>query len=279
MTANLVRPLFYCTQRHLSSKSGSFFKNVLIRDGQNQDASMGGTATQGGQGTLIWLPNTTESHLLGHGRGAGDDSKTFPHLLQMTCPFWCRIVLPTPPLRTITALQGQDVHAWYDFRYKDAEMDIDDGMFDPTGFHESVKAVHGLIDAEIERAKGTPLESVYPQRIVLAGLGQGGVVALHAGLTYRKQLKAVGVFNGWIVMEEAERAVEEDKGTFVFGMNGEDNPSVDADFVQEQFIVLKGMRKGGVSWEYDFEGKRGVLSNSCIHKLSNVLESMLSKNG
>jgi phospholipase/carboxylesterase len=116
---------------------------------------------------VIWL----------HGLGAdGHDFEPIVPELRLPANLPIRFVFPHAPEMEISAFGGQRARAWFDFSPQ--------GGLDSLGLKRSVAKVHDLIQAEID--DGTP-----PQRILLAGFSQGGVLALHTALHYPKPLAGI----------------------------------------------------------------------------------------
>lgn len=111
--------------------------------------------------------------------GLGDSGNGFaPIVPQLNIPedFAIRFVFPHAPVRPVTINNGFEMRAWYDIK----SMNFEDRA-DRAGVEESVKLVEQLIQAEIDKG-------ISPQRIVLAGFSQGGVIAYHLGLRFAHQL-------------------------------------------------------------------------------------------
>ena len=90
------------------------------------------------------------------------------------------VIYPTAPSRPFTKLDGVPAHMWFDHHVLDYEMQ------EPTDqIEESVMMISDLID-EQKRTK-----NIYPDRTIVAGYGIGGIVALHLGLRFRKELGAI----------------------------------------------------------------------------------------
>lgn len=118
---------------------------------------------------VVWL----------HGLGAdgNDFAPIVPHLQLPEQPA-IRFVFPHAPVRPVTINGGMRMRAWYDI---DPQAGPDSGSED---IRASAAIVDGLIDTQI--AAG-----IDPQRIVLAGFSQGGVMALHCGLRREQQLAGI----------------------------------------------------------------------------------------
>ena len=107
-------------------------------------------------GTVIWL----------HGLGAdGHDFEPVVPMLEARTPL--RFVFPHAPVRPVTINGGAEMRAWYDIDPRAPTSGTED-------IARSAAQVQALVDAQA--ARGTP-----PERIVLAGFSQGGVIALHMG--------------------------------------------------------------------------------------------------
>jgi phospholipase/carboxylesterase len=117
-------------------------------------------------GAVIWL----------HGLGAdATDFEPIVPMLRLAVPV--RFVFPNAPVRPVTINQGLEMRAWYD---------IDPGapLAGTADIRASAARIEALIDRERERGIG-------PDRIVLAGFSQGGVIALHLGLRYPERLAGI----------------------------------------------------------------------------------------
>lgn len=116
--------------------------------------------------TVIWL----------HGLGAdGSDFVPIVQELQLP-PLGIRFVFPHAPKRPVSINGGFVMRAWYDIVMQDMVRQEDE-----RGIRESQAQVEALIAHEGER--GIP-----PNRIVLAGFSQGGVITLQTGLRQPRRL-------------------------------------------------------------------------------------------
>jgi phospholipase/carboxylesterase len=117
--------------------------------------------------TIIWL----------HGLGSnGHDFKAIIPELELPTHNRIRFIFPHAPTIPVTINSGHMMPAWYDI----LEMTFD-RKIDKKQLKKSVKAVHAIIDREIQRG-------INSQRIIIAGFSQGGAVALDAALTYTRRL-------------------------------------------------------------------------------------------
>lgn len=102
-----------------------------------------------------------------------------------------RFVLPHAPEQAVTINGGAVMPAWYDIRQPDIG-----AAPDTAGIRESVDYLQRLVNAEIRH--GLPSGAV-----LVAGFSQGGVIALHAGLTHPEPLGGVLALSTYLALPEA----------------------------------------------------------------------------
>lgn len=153
------------------------------------------------QATVIWL----------HGLGAdGNDFAGIVPELGLPPAASVRFVFPHAPHRPVTLNNGYVMRAWYDL-----DMGERGFMQNATHIGESVQAVHALARREIERG-------IAPARIVFAGFSQGGVIALHAGLSWSQPLAGIMVLSAPVTdAEPMMRAAKLDRATPIFMGHGQ----------------------------------------------------------
>ena len=152
--------------------------------------------------TVIWL------------HGLGDSGNGFAPLvpeLKLPKEAGIRFIFPHAPVQPITINNGMPMRAWYDIRSLSIEQRADvDGVI------ESAANVKVLVDDEIERG-------IKPERIILAGFSQGGVIAYHLGLRYEKTL--AGILTLSTYMSESDKLAEQgstaNKNTPLFVCHGQ----------------------------------------------------------
>ena len=128
---------------------------------------------------VIWL----------HGLGAdGHDFEPIVPELRLPPDLPIRFVFPHAPEMAVTAFGGQRARAWFDFD--------PGGGVDLPGLKKSVLQIHDLIQNEID--SGTS-----PERILLAGFSQGGVLALHTALHYPKRLAGILALSTFLADSES----------------------------------------------------------------------------
>ena len=156
------------------------------------------------QAAVIWL----------HGLGAdGSDFAGIVPELGLPAATGVRFVFPHAPHRPVTLNNGYVMRAWYDLGMGERGF-----MQNATHIGESVQAVHAFARREIERG-------IAPERIVFAGFSQGGVIALHAGLSWSQPLAGIMVLSAPIAdAEQLMRAAKLDRTTPIFVGHGQHDP-------------------------------------------------------
>ena len=119
---------------------------------------------------VIWL----------HGLGA-DGNDFVPIMRELALPdaLGVRFIFPHAPVMPVTVNGGYRMRAWYDVIDPDLTQAVD-----RTGIVRSVATIAALMEQEI--ANGIP-----PDKILLAGFSQGGVIALQLAL--RTEFRVAGV--------------------------------------------------------------------------------------
>jgi phospholipase/carboxylesterase len=133
-------------------------------------------------GTVIWM----------HGLGA-DGWDFVPIVREIPLPedLALRFVFPHAPVRPVTINNGMEMRAWYDIAMSDISRQPDE-----RSIRESQALIEELISREAERG-------VDPDRIVLAGFSQGGVIALQTGLRHRAPLAGIVALSTYLALEES----------------------------------------------------------------------------
>ncbi len=122
-------------------------------------------------------PEANECIIWMHGLGA--DGHDFMPLVPELKRFRSTFIFPHAPMRPVTINNRAVMRAWYDIYSLDCMQKEDEA-----GLMASRNQIHALIASmESEGFKSTD--------IVLAGFSQGGVMALLAGLSYERPLKAI----------------------------------------------------------------------------------------
>ena len=115
-----------------------------------------------------------------HGLGAdGYDFVDIPPILWLPPSLAVRFVFPHAPMQPVTINGGMVMRAWYDVRD-----DAGARREDEPGLRASQRYVEALIARE--NARGVPAA-----RLVLAGVSQGGAMALHTGVRHGERLAGI----------------------------------------------------------------------------------------
>ena len=142
--------------------------------------------------SVIWL----------HGLGAdGSDFYDIVPMLELPKTLAVRFIFPNAPEMPVTVNGGYVMPAWYDLsgignQYPD----------DLQGIQRSRDQL--LLLVEKEKQKG-----INPERIILAGFSQGGVIALHTGLRCAQKLGGILALSTYLALPEslqAEKRAPED---------------------------------------------------------------------
>ena len=129
-------------------------------------------------GSVIWL----------HGLGAdATDFEPLVPMLDLTVAL--KFIFPNAPERPITINGGANMRGWYDIDQFSSDGSLSD-------IEESAESIAELIEKEIRN--GTPSE-----KITVAGFSQGGVVALHLGLSYNQKLKGIMALSTYLYDPES----------------------------------------------------------------------------
>ena len=179
--------------------------------------------------TVIWLHGLGDS---GHGFAPIVPELRLPDALGV------RFVFPHAPERPVTINGGMRMRAWDDIK----SMDFDKRA-DLTGVRESAEQVEQLIEAEI--SNGVP-----PEKIILAGFSQGGVIALHLGPRFSKSLGGIMGLSTYMCQPEllAGEAHPANQQTPVFMAHGEMDDVVPIAMGKAAYVTLTA-NQYNVSWQ------------------------------
>jgi phospholipase/carboxylesterase len=177
--------------------------------------------------SIIWL------------HGLGDSGEGFlPIAPELNLPedLGVRFIFPHAPEQPVTINGGMVMRAWYDIKSFDL-----DNRADETGVRESAAAVEQLIQAELDKG-------IAPERIILAGFSQGGVIALH--LAPRLAFKIAGVMALSTYMCAPQKLADEAQQTQlnIFMAHGNQDPVVDMSAGRQAYDVLTNQGYD-VSWQ------------------------------
>jgi len=199
--------------------------------------------------------NVRRSVIWMHGLGAdGHDFEPIVPHLGLPEGIGLRFVFPHAPRRAVTINNGFVMRAWYDIR----EMSLDRQQ-DAQGIRDSDRLIGELIGREGER--GIP-----PDRIVLAGFSQGGVMALHSGLRFPARLAGILALSCYLPLAESVSSERHaaNKGIPVFLAHGrydEVIPMVLGHAAYQQLVALgysASWREYSIAHEVNFDEIKAV---------------------
>ena len=141
---------------------------------------------------ILQPPQTANSAVIWlHGLGAdGHDFAGIVEQLELAENHSTRFVFPHAPVAPVTINGGMQMRSWYDIRSMDMMNDVD-----AAGIRVSCEQIYDLIEAEIA-------QGIKPEQIVIAGFSQGGLIALHAALSFELQLAGVLALSTYCPMYE-----------------------------------------------------------------------------
>lgn len=130
---------------------------------------------------VIWL----------HGLGAdGHDFEEIVPSLGLPKDHAIRFIFPHAPVQPVTINGGMEMRSWFDIRSLNMADDVDSA-----GIRVSCHQVYRLIEAQLD-------QGIVGEKMVIAGFSQGGLIALHAGLSYDHALAGVMALSTWCPLVE-----------------------------------------------------------------------------
>ena len=217
-------------------------ESILVNQGDNTEF------------TVIWL------------HGLGSDGNDFvPIVPELNLPESLRVnfIFPNAPIRPVTVNNGYEMRAWYDLLSLDRDKTANED-----DILKSVTWINALIDDEI--ANGTA-----PEKILLAGFSQGGVIALHAGLRYPKKLAGIMALSTYIPFDDnlLSQVTDVQKGQTIFAAHGKSDPVIP--FASWQDYVPK-LEKAGFDVESHAYEMEHAVSAQEIVDISSWLQKVLA---
>lgn len=170
--------------------------------------------------SVIWL----------HGLGAdGHDFVPLVPELKLPKELKIKFIFPHAPVRAVTVNNGYEMPAWFDILSMQRESNAkeDDILI-------TVSWINKLIDREIHNG-------IKPEKIIMAGFSQGGVIALHAGLRYPKRLAAIMALSTYVPFEKnlLAQVDSKHKGLQIFAAHGLYDPVIAVESWKDYVPKLK----------------------------------------
>ncbi|MDZ7839517.1 MAG: carboxylesterase [Gammaproteobacteria bacterium] len=200
---------------------------------------------------VIWL----------HGLGAdGHDFEPIVPELGLTRAV--RFIFPHAPTQPVTINGGMVMRAWYDITAMDLSASID-----ARGIHGSSGHLRRLIRATVD-------SGIRPDRIVLAGFSQGGVIALHTGLIHTERLAGIVALSTYVALpEEIQQSASDANRTVpIFMAHGRFDPVIPCALGERSrdFLVKEGYP---VQW-YEYPMEHSVFPDE-IRDLADWLNGLI----
>lgn len=177
---------------------------------------------------VIWL----------HGLGAdGHDFESILPELALPESHPIRFIFPHAPVQAVTINGGVKMRSWYDIRSLDFLQDVD-----AAGIAQASQNVTHLIAQQVA-------QGIAPEKIVLAGFSQGGLVALHCGLQWPQKLAGILALSTYYPADELlDKKLEMIFEVPVLMMHGEQDPVIPLSVAQASRTLLQS--KGvSVAWQ------------------------------
>lgn len=171
-------------------------------------------------GTILWM----------HGLGAdGHDFAGVIPDLKLPKTLALRFIFPHAPVQPITINGGYPMRAWFDVHGLDRHAKQDEA-----GIQKSHAIIEQFIQQEIER--GIP-----PEKIILAGFSQGGMMALYTGLRYEKSLGGLLALSSFLPLAEQlpQEASVANQSIPIFMAHGTADPILDISLAEMSLNILQ----------------------------------------
>lgn len=209
------------------------------------------------EASVVWL----------HGLGAdGHDFEPLVPELALHPDLRVRFVFPHAPMRPVTINGGMTMRAWYDIMSLDRT-----GPQDEDGIRESARLLEDLVEREHERGSGYG-------RIVVAGFSQGGAIALHMALRYRRRLAGLAVLSSWLPLADTlEKEIsEESRSLPIFMAHGTYDPMLPISLGQDS---KRRLEQAGFQVEWHEYPMQHAVCGEEIAELSRWLNETLGTAG
>jgi phospholipase/carboxylesterase len=195
--------------------------------------------------SVIWL----------HGLGAdGHDFEGLIPDLHLSAKENIHFIFPNAPVQPVSINGGRAMRSWYDI----LEISLDNRA-DIAGIRQSAALIEPLIQQEID--KGIPSIN-----ILLAGFSQGGVIALHVGLTCPHKLAGIVALSTYLPTVEqlkTEHSIANHAAP-IFMAHGIIDSVVAVESGKAAFDTLKSMN-------YNIEWHDYVMEHSlCLEEIEHI---------
>lgn len=203
--------------------------------------------------SVIWM----------HGLGAdGHDFEGIVPQLDLPDEHGIGFIFPNAPIQAVTINGGMKMRSWYDILEMSFERQVD-----KEGIYQSSTAIQRLIQKELD-------QGIASENILLAGFSQGGVIALHTGLTYPYKLAGVLALSCYLPTLDSitTELSTENQSMPIFMAHGTMDPVVDIGIAKKAFAGLKALSYP-VNW-YEYPMQHAVCQEE-INDFSAFIRSVL----
>lgn len=156
------------------------------------------------EAVVIWL----------HGLGA-DNHDFLPIVQELPLTHSIKFIFPNAPMRPITLNGGYVMRGWYDIR----ELGNMANLVDVEGINQSVTQIETLIKQQIDLGFS-------PDKIILAGFSQGGVISYIAGINTIYKLGGVLALSCYLPAMSTKIEDSVNITTPFFAIHGTEDPVV-----------------------------------------------------
>jgi len=204
---------------------------------------------------VIWL----------HGLGAdGHDFKPIVEQLDLAPQLNISFIFPHAPMQAVTINQGFMMRAWYDIRSQDIASEQDE-----EGIRYSQNTLDALIQQQIDNG-------IKPERIILAGFSQGGVIALQAALRSVHTLAGVMALSTYLALESSlsTEKTQQNQDIPLFLAHGDADPVINIKWAYQTHSHL--IREHyHVEW-HEYNGMPHAVNSSEINDIASWINNVLS---
>lgn len=197
------------------------------------------------QACVIWM------------HGLGDSGHGFAPIvpeLKLPASLPVKFLFPHAPTRAVTINNHMQMPAWYDIKSLDFN-----SRADLTGVEESAESIKALFNAQLEAG-------FKPEKIILAGFSQGGVIAYHLGLRLSQRIGGILALSTYMCEPDllAQQASEANRQVPLFVAHGDQDPVVPPMLGQ---MAVDTLRHNG----YQPEFHRYTMQHSvCLQELEDI---------
>ena len=222
--------------------SDSLIPHVEVNTGDNPQAC------------VIWM------------HGLGDSGHGFAPIvpeLQLPESMPVKFLFPHAPVRPVSINNNMEMPAWYDIKSLDFN-----SRADLTGGEESTQQIKQLFDAQVEAGFA-------PEKIVLAGFSQGGVIAYHLGLRLPQRIAGILALSTYMCEPSliAGQASEANRDVPIFVAHGEQDPVVPKILGE---MAVKTLEENGYKPQWH---TYQMQHNVCMEEIQHVSEWLQARLG